>query len=113
VNVRQIHEVAPSWLIFRDGCPDGEAPEQVGARVDRMIARSRAVDGDIALFARGHVLLPRWIGLREGDGQHFLLDTVPCVSAVIGSVEHAMHESNEVFAPAAVRPGERFGRLPA
>jgi len=44
-------------LIFRDGCPDGEAPEEVGARVDRMIARSRAVDGDIALFARGHVLL--------------------------------------------------------
>jgi broad specificity phosphatase PhoE len=45
----QIHEVAPGWLIFRDGCPGGEAPEQVGARVDRVIARSRAVDGDIAL----------------------------------------------------------------
>ena len=79
-----------------------------------MIARSRAVHGDIALSARGHVLLPREIGLSEGGGQqHFLPDTVPCVSAVIGSVEHAMHESNEVFAPAAVRPGERFGRLPA
>ena len=76
MNVRQIHEVAPSWLIFRDGCPDGEAPEQVGARVNRVITRSRAVDGDIALSARGHVLLPRWIGLREGDAQHFLLDTV-------------------------------------
>ena len=37
-----------------------------------MIARSRAVDG-IALSARGHVLLPRWIGLSEGGGQHFLL----------------------------------------
>jgi broad specificity phosphatase PhoE len=53
---KQIREVAPDWLIFRDGCPGGEVPEQVGARVDRVIARSRAVDSDIALFAHGHVL---------------------------------------------------------
>src|SRR2546421_674549 len=38
----QIHEVAPDWLIFRDGCPGGEAPEQVGARVDRSPARARS-----------------------------------------------------------------------
>jgi broad specificity phosphatase PhoE len=75
---KQIREVAQDWLIFRDGCPGGEAPEQVGARVDRVIARSRAVDGDIALFAHGHVLrvlAARWIGLPAGGGQHFLLDT--------------------------------------
>ena len=41
----QICEVAPGWLIFRDGCPGGEAPEQVGARVDRVIARSRESTG--------------------------------------------------------------------
>jgi broad specificity phosphatase PhoE len=49
----------------------------VGARADRVIARSRAVDGDIALFAHGHVLrvlAARWIGLSAGGGQHFLLD---------------------------------------
>jgi probable phosphoglycerate mutase len=75
---KQIHEVAPGWLIFRDGCPGGEAPEQVGARVDRAIARSRAADGDSLLFAHGHVLrvlVARWIGLPVGDGQHFLLGT--------------------------------------
>ena len=75
---KQIREVAPGWLIFRDGCPGGEAPEQVGARVDRVIARSRAVEGDVALFAHGHVLrvlAARWIGLPAGSGQHFLLDT--------------------------------------
>jgi broad specificity phosphatase PhoE len=38
---KQIHEMAPGWLIFRDGCPGGEVPEQVGARVDRVIARAR------------------------------------------------------------------------
>jgi broad specificity phosphatase PhoE len=75
---KQIHEVAPGWLIFRDGCPGGEAPEQVGARVDRVIGRARAAKGDVALFAHRHVLrvlAPRWIGLPASAGQHFLLDT--------------------------------------
>ena len=75
---KQIHEGAPGWLIFRDGCPGGETPDQVGARVDRVIARSRAVGGDVALFAHGHVLrvlAARWIRLSSSAGQHFLLDT--------------------------------------
>ncbi len=75
---RQIHETAPGWLIFRDGCPGGEAPDQVGARVDRAIARVRAAEGNVALFAHGHVLrvlVARWVGLPAGAGQHFLLDT--------------------------------------
>ncbi len=74
----QIHEKAPHWLIFRDGCPGGEMPEQVGARVDRVIARVHAVDGNVALFAHGHVLralVARWIGLPSRAGEHFLLDT--------------------------------------
>jgi broad specificity phosphatase PhoE len=75
---KQIHEVAPGWLIFRDGCPGGERPDQVGARADRVIARARAVEGNVALFAHGHVLrvlVARWLGLSAGAGQHFLLDT--------------------------------------
>ena len=53
----QIHEKAPDWLIFRDGCPGGEMPAQVGARVDRVVARVRAVEGNVALFeiGRAHV----------------------------------------------------------
>ena len=75
---KQVEETAPDWLIFRDGCPGGETPEHVGVRVDRVIARSRAVEGDTALFAHGHVLrvfVARWIGLPPGGGQHFLLNT--------------------------------------
>lgn len=74
----QIHEMEPGWLVFRDGCPGGESPEQVGARVDRVIARSRAADGDVALFAHGHVLrvlAARWIELPPRGGEHFLLNT--------------------------------------
>ncbi len=75
---KQIDAMAPGWLIFRDGCPGGETPQQVGARVDRVIARARAAPGDVALFAHGHVLrvlAARWLGLPPGGGQHFLLNT--------------------------------------
>jgi probable phosphoglycerate mutase len=74
----QVNEMAPGWLIFRDGCPGGESPEQVGARVDRVIARARAIEGNAALFAHGHVLralAARWLGLPAGAGQHFMLGT--------------------------------------
>ena len=78
LTTEQIHEGAPDWLLFRDGCPGGETPEQVGVRVDRVIARLRAVNGNVVLFAHGHVLrvlVARWIGLHAGGGQHFLLGT--------------------------------------
>jgi probable phosphoglycerate mutase len=75
---KQIRALTPGWLIFRDGCPGGETPEQVGTRADRVIARARAAAGDVAVFAHGHilrVLVARWLGLPAGSGQHFLLDT--------------------------------------
>jgi broad specificity phosphatase PhoE len=82
---KQIRELVPDWLIFRDGCPGGETPEQVSTRVDRVIARSRAVGGDIVLFAHGHLLralVARWIGLPVSGGQHFLLG--PGALSVLG-----------------------------
>ncbi len=75
---KEIHAKAPCWVLFSDGCPSGESPEQVGARVDRVIARVRAVKGHVALFAHGHVFrvfAARWLGLPAAAGCHFLLDT--------------------------------------
>lgn len=75
---REIRAQRPTWMIFRDGCPDGETPEQIGARVDRVIARARDACGHVAIFAHGHVLrvfAARWLGLPPGDGCHFMLDT--------------------------------------
>ncbi len=75
---KQIQDMRPDWMLFRDGCPGGEKPEQVGIRVDRVIARALASGGNVALFAHGHVLrvlAARWIGLPAEGGQHFLLDT--------------------------------------
>jgi broad specificity phosphatase PhoE len=74
----QIHASAPDWMVFRDGCPHGETPAKVSARADRVIVRARAVQGDVALFAHGHVLrvlAARWIGLPAAGGAHFLLGT--------------------------------------
>jgi len=74
----EIHALAPGWMIFNDGCPGGESPEQVGARADRVIAKVKAVHGHVALFAHGHifrVFAARWLGLPPSAGSRFLLDT--------------------------------------
>jgi broad specificity phosphatase PhoE len=74
----EIHAERPGWLLFRDGCPGGEAPDQVGARADRVIARLRAVGGDELLFSSGHflrVLTARWLGLDVAAGAYFVLGT--------------------------------------
>ena len=75
---QQIRAAQPKWQIFRDGCPGGESPQQVGERVDRVIARIRGVQGDVAVFAHGHLLRvfgARWLGLPAPAGSHFLLET--------------------------------------
>jgi len=74
----QIQEKKPGWMIFTDGAPNGETPEQVGSRIDRVIAKIRAVKGNVVLFAHGHLLrtfAARWLGLSPEGGAHFLLDT--------------------------------------
>jgi broad specificity phosphatase PhoE len=75
---KEIHARAPGWMLFRDGCPGGESPEDVGRRVDLVIERVRALESNVALFAHGHVFrvfAARWIGLPPEAGCHFLLDT--------------------------------------
>ena len=74
----QIHAINPEWDLFRDGCPGGEKPQDVGARADRIVQRVRAVRRDVLLFSSGHflrVLAARWLGLEPGAGRYFLLGT--------------------------------------
>jgi broad specificity phosphatase PhoE len=64
----------PDWNLFRDGCPRGESPARVSKRADRLIARLRTLEDNIAIFSHGHfVLAASWIGLRVRQAQHFLL----------------------------------------
>lgn len=84
----EIRQRRPGWYLWRDGVePDsapgglpGETVEQVGARVDGVLADVRASldDGDVALVAHGHVLrvlTARWLGLPPDDGRLFRLGT--------------------------------------
>lgn len=66
------------WDIFHDGCPNGEMPADVLVRADRLLARMRLLDGNVALFTHGQfggVLGVRWIGLPLEDARHFPLGT--------------------------------------
>jgi probable phosphoglycerate mutase len=74
----EIRQRRPDWQLWRDGCPGGEDAGEVGARVDRLIAEWRTLDGDAAVFAHGHVLrviAARWVDLPPEAGALLALST--------------------------------------
>jgi probable phosphoglycerate mutase len=74
----EIHARRPEWSLWRDGCPGGESPGEVGARADRAIAELRAAGGRAIVFSHGHllrVLGARWIELAPAGGAHLGLST--------------------------------------
>jgi len=78
LRTAEIHAKRPDWQLFRDGCPNGESPEQVGARADRVVNRVRAIKGNVLIFSSGHflrVLAARWLGLEPAAGKSFMLNT--------------------------------------
>jgi probable phosphoglycerate mutase len=88
----EIHSERPDWQLFRDGCPGGESPEQIGARADRVVERVRDVKGDVLVFSSGHFLRvfgARWLGLDAAGGRYLLLSTAS-LSAL--SYEHNLAE---------------------
>jgi broad specificity phosphatase PhoE len=109
-----IHAERPDWQLFRDGCPGGESPEQIGARADRMVRRVRAIEGNTLIFSSGHflrVFAARWLGLDPGAGRYFFLGTASLSALgyehdrsdpVIRLWDEAPHERHPI--PAAV-PG--------
>ena len=73
----QIREQDPDWNLWRAGCPGGETPAQIGARVDRVVNRLRSSDGDALAFAHGHVLrvlTARWLEMEVAAGARFKLE---------------------------------------
>jgi probable phosphoglycerate mutase len=81
----EIREEIPGWTLWRDGVPEGETIDEVAARVERLIAELRSLQGDALLFAHGHVLrvlAARWLGLEPQAGALFALD--PASVSVLG-----------------------------
>jgi broad specificity phosphatase PhoE len=84
-TLAQIQRIQPGWELFRDGCPGGESVVQISARVDRVLSRVRALDGDVLLFSSGHVLrvlAARWVAAIAELGRRLELD--PASVCVLG-----------------------------
>jgi len=78
VSTAQIRETDPGWTVWSHPAPGGETADQVRARVDRVIARCRDVEGDVLLFGHAHclrALTARWLGQPVTDGRLYRLDT--------------------------------------
>src|SRR6266550_5233007 len=87
----QIAATNPDWSLWRDGGPGGKTAADVGGRVDRIIAEVRRVEGDVLIFAHGHVLrvlASRWLGEPPEGGRHYWLQTAAL--SVLGQ-EHRDH----------------------
>jgi broad specificity phosphatase PhoE len=72
-----IRREVPDWTVWRYGARNGETPEQVGARADRVLTEVRAAAGDVLIFGHGHLLralAARWLGLTPAEGRLFALD---------------------------------------
>jgi len=68
----------PGWLLWTDGCPGGESPAQIAARVDPLVEELRGLECDSICFAHGHilrVLAARWIEQETIGGQRLALAT--------------------------------------
>ncbi len=77
-TTKDIRTERPGWTLWADGSPGGETVAEAGARADRVLERAAQVDGDVALFAHGHILRvlgARWIGLAPEYGGRLKLGT--------------------------------------
>ncbi|HMC81145.1 MAG TPA: histidine phosphatase family protein [Acidimicrobiia bacterium] len=74
----EIRRERPGWTPWHGGFPGGETLEEVAARADRVVARVRGVDGDVALFAHGHILrviAARWLEQPPIEAARYYLAT--------------------------------------
>ncbi|KAL4883882.1 phosphoglycerate mutase family protein [Aspergillus karnatakaensis] len=98
------------WDIWRDGCPGGESPEDVIARLDALIAEIRGKyhgpcfsdeeeKGDVLIVAHGHILRAfamRWVGKP-------LTETALILEA--GGVGTLSYEHHNIEEPAIILGG--------
>ena len=80
ITTPEIRKTNPNWTVWSHGCPNGEDAESVQQRCEHTIAIALAApgEGDVALFAHGHVLRAltgTWLGLGAAGGRYFQLGT--------------------------------------
>lgn len=81
LRTAEIRRTVPGWTVWTHPCPDGESEQQVQQRCERLIERALTLaegDGQVALFAHGHILRSLagcWLGLGVGGGALLVLGT--------------------------------------
>ena len=80
ITTLEIHKTIPNWTVWSHGCPNGEDAQAVQQRCEQTIAIALAEpgEGDVALFAHGHLLRAltgTWLGLGATAGRLFKLGT--------------------------------------
>ena len=74
----EIQAERPGWRLFEDGCPEGETPQAVSARAERVIDRIRAQRGNVLIFAHRDIMrvfTARWLGLPAANARYLYLTT--------------------------------------
>jgi probable phosphoglycerate mutase len=78
LTTAQLRERVPGWTVWTHATAGAETLDQVGARLEPLIAELRATDDDVAIFAHGHVLrvlAALWLDLPPQGGARFALAT--------------------------------------
>ena len=73
-----IRKERPGWSVWESDPPGGETLAQVAARAQKIVDRSIAVGGRVALFSHAHflrILAATWIGLPPHAGSLLALGT--------------------------------------
>ena len=85
ITTAEIRQTLPEWSLWSHGCPQGEDAAAVTRRCEAVIEQVITVDGDVALFAHGHILRSlagTWIGQGAVGGKHLILGTA--TTSVLG-----------------------------
>ena len=78
ITTKEIRQTVPNWSVWSHGCPGGEDAAAVTARCQRLIDQLLTIDGDVALFAHGHILRSlagTWMEQGACGGKHLILGT--------------------------------------
>ena len=78
LTTAEIRETVPGWTVWTHGSPGGETVEDAAARLDALVGELAASEGDIAVFAHGHILrilAARWLEQPAVFGARLALAT--------------------------------------
>jgi probable phosphoglycerate mutase len=97
----EISKERPGWSVWTHGVPNGELVEDVGDRANAVIERALQADGDVALFAHGHllrVLAACWLEFAPQAGRKFALNTASISVLGYERETRVIRSWNRVFA---------------